>query len=327
MRNVKAVQLTGFDGLGSLKVVEVDRPKPQAHELLIKVEAAGINFAELEMAKGKYPARKQLPFVMGFEAAGTVIETGSGANGVKVGERITAIVSSGGYAEFAVADAAMAIPIPHGMSFAEATTIPIHGLTAYALLKFAAKPQAGETLLIQSAAGGVGLYLLQLAKLLGVRKVIALVGSKQKIEQVRELGADLAVDYSQNGWTEQVLKATDGAGADVVLEAAAGEIGEASFQLSAPFGRVVLFGARNIHEPFAPERIQQLIYKNQSVIGFNLPSMRPEQLAECVPNLVDLIARRQLKIFANHAFPLEQVSEAFAALASRQTVGKVVLIP
>ena len=147
---MKAVQLTGFTGLDSLKVVEIDTPKPQAHELLIKVEAAGINFAELEMAKGKYPAPKQLPFVMGFEAAGTVVETGAGANGVKVGDRITTIVSSGGYAEFAVADAAMAIPIPHGVSFAEATTIPIHGLTGYALLKFAAKPQAGETLLIQS---------------------------------------------------------------------------------------------------------------------------------------------------------------------------------
>lgn len=203
----------------------------------------------------------------------------------------------------------MAIPIPHRVSFPEATTIPIHGLTAYALLKFAAKPQMGETLLIQSAAGGVGLYLLQLAKLLGVRKVIALVGSKQKIELVRGLGADFAVDYSQKDWTEQVLRVTDGIGADVVLEAAAGDIGEASFQLA------------------APERIQQLIYKNQSVIGFNLPSMHPEQLAECVPNLVDLIVRRQLKIFANHAFPLEQVSEAFAALASRETVGKVVLIP
>ena len=324
---MKAVQLTGFNGLDSLKVVEVDRPNPQAHELLIKVEAAGINFAELEMAKGRYPARKQLPFVMGFEAAGTVVETGPGANSVKVGDRITTIVTSGGHAEFAVADAAMAIPIPHGVSFAEATTIPIHGLTAYALLKFAAKPQAGETLLIQSAAGGVGLYLLQLAKLLGVRKVITLVGSKGKIELVRELGADVAIDYSQKGWTEQVLKATDGVGVDVVLEAAASEIGEASFQLAAPFGRIVLFGARNIHEPFAPERIQQLIYKNQSVIGFNLPSMHPEQLAQCVPSLLNLIALRQLKIFANYTFPLDQVSEAFAALASRQTIGKVVLIP
>lgn len=144
---MKAVQLTGFNGIDSLKVVELDSPKPQAHELLIKVEAAGINFAELEMAKGKYPARKNVPFVKGFEAAGTVIETGIGAHGVKVGDPITAIVSSGGYAEFAVADAAMAIPIPQGVSFAEATTIPIHGLTAFALLKFAAKPQAGETLL------------------------------------------------------------------------------------------------------------------------------------------------------------------------------------
>lgn len=324
---MKAVQLTGFSGFGSLRLAEVERPTPQAHEVLIKVEAAGINFAELEMAKGKYPAAKKLPFVMGFEAAGTVVETGSRANGVKVGDKITAIVSSGGYAEFAVADASMAIPIPQGVSFAEATTIPIHGLTAYALLKLAAKPQTGESLLIQAAAGGVGLYLLQLAKLLGAHKVIALAGSKEKIELVRQLGADVAVDYSQSGWAQRVLEATDGRGVDVVLEAASGEIGEASFRLAAPFGRVVLFGARNIHEPFAPDRIQQLIHKNQSVIGFNLPSMRPEQLAECVPSLLNLIAQHKVKLFANHTFPLEHVRAAFDALASRQTIGKVALIP
>ncbi len=324
---MKAVQLTGLNGFDSLEIVELDRPTPRDHELLLKVEAAGINFAELEMTKGKYPATKKLPFVMGFEAAGTVVETDSRANGVKAGDRITAIVSSGGYAEFAVADAAMAIPIPEGISFAEATTIPIHGLTAYALLKFAAKPQAGESLLIQAAAGGVGLYLLQLAKLLGVRKVIALAGSKEKIELVRQLGADVAVDYSQKGWADRVLEVTQGKGVDVVLEAAAGEIGEESFKLAAPFGRVVLFGAKNIHEPFARERIQQLIYKNQSVIGFNLPSMRPEQLAECIPNLLNLIAQRKLKLYANHTFPLEQVRAAFDALASRQTIGKVVLLP
>ncbi len=117
-----------------------------------------------------------------------------------------------------------------------------------------------------------------------MRKVIALVGSKQKIELVRELGADVAVDYSQKDWTEQVLKAPDGVGADVVLEAVAGDIGEDSFGLAAPFGRIVLFGARNIHEPFAPERVQQLIYKNQSVIGFNLVLvLQGTVIAACEP--------------------------------------------
>jgi NADPH:quinone reductase len=325
--NMKAVQLTGFNGFDSLQVVEAEKPAPQAHELLMKVEAAGVNFAELEMTQGKYPAPKKPPFVMGFEAAGTVIEAGARTSGVKVGDRITAIVSGGGYAEYAVADASRALPIPEEVSFAQATTIPIQGVTAYALLKFAAKLEAGESLLIQAAAGGVGLFLVQLAKLLGSRKVVALAGSKEKVELVRQLGADVAVDYSRRGWPDQVLQATDGKGVDIVLEAAAGEIGQQSSRLVAPFGRLVLFGARNIHESFAPDRIRQLIYKNQSVIGFNLPTMRPELLAECAQNLMQLIAQRTLQLFANHTYPLEQVKQAFDVFASRQTIGKVVLVP
>jgi NADPH:quinone reductase len=324
---MKAVQLTGFNGFESLEVAELDKPVPQAHEVLIKVEAAGINFAELEMVKGKYPSGKTPPFVMGFEAAGKVVEAGPLANNVKAGDRVAAIVSSGGFAEFAVADASRVIPIPEGVSAAEATTIPIHGLTAFALLKLAAKPRPAESLLIQAAAGGVGLYLVQLAKQMGIQKVIALAGSKEKSELVRQLGADVAIDYSRKDWADQVREATGGQGVDVVLESAAGEVGAESFKLVAPFGRLVLFGARNIHEAFDAQRMQQLIYKNQSVIGFNLPTMPPELFGECVAGLLQLVAERKLRIFANHSFPLEQARTAFQALASRKTIGKVVLVP
>lgn len=324
---MKAVQLTGFGGIENLEVVELAKPIPQAHEVLIRVEAAGINFAELEMVKGKYPSGKAVPFVMGFEVAGTVVEAGSQTNGVKAGDRVTAIVSSGGFAEFAVADASRAIPIPEGVSAAEATTIPIQGLTAFALLKLVAKPQADESLLIQAAAGGVGLYLVQLAKHFGLHKVVALAGSKEKCDLVRQLGADVAIDYSQRGWTDQVKEVTEGRGVDVLLEAAAGDVGRESVRLVAPFGRIVLFGARNVHEAYEAERIQQLVHRNQTLIGFNLPTMQPELLGECVAGLLKLVAEGKLKMFANSAFPLEQARAAFQALASRQTIGKVVLVP
>lgn len=324
---MKAVQLTGFSGIEDLEVVELARPVPQPQEILIRVEAAGINFAELEMVKGRYPSGKTPPFVMGFEAAGTVVEAGSQVNSIKVGDRVTAIVSSGGFAEFAIADASRAISVPEGVSAAEATTIPIQGLTAYALLKFVAKPHVDESLLIQAAAGGVGLYLVQLAKHMGGRKVIALAGSKEKCDLVRQLGTDVAIDYGQRDWVEQVKEATGGKGVDVLLEAAAGEIGKESFKLVAPFGRIVLFGARNIHEAFETERIRQLVYKNQSVVGFNLPTMQPELLGECVAGLLKLVAEHKLKMFANNSFPLDQVRAAFQALAGRQTIGKVVLVP
>lgn len=324
---MKAVQLAGYNGIDSLEIVELNIPTPQAHDVLIKVEAAGINFAELEMVHGRYSAGKALPFVMGFEAAGEVVDTGAQVQGLKAGDRVTAIVSTGGFAEFALADASRAIPIPAGISAAEATTIPIHGLTAHALLTLVAKPQVNESLLIQSAAGGVGLYLVQLAKQMGLRQIIALAGSQDKCNLVRQLGADVAIDYSQRDWSGRVREATGGKGVDVVLEAATGEIGEESFKLLAPFGRIVLFGARNIHEAFGAERMQQLIYNNQSVIGFNLPTMEPERLGACVGELLQLVAERRLKLFANSAFPLERVRAAFEALASRQTIGKVVLVP
>ena len=296
---MKAIELSGLEGFKSLRVADVEKPKPAANQILIEVKAAGINFAEI----------------------------GSHVKNVKVGDQVTAIVSSGGYAEYATADSHLAIPIPNGISFAEASTIPVQGLSAYALLKFAAKPQARESVLVQAAAGGVGLFLVQLAKIIGVKQVIALASAKDKLDLVKSLGADIAVNYSDKSWPDQVRKATDGKGLDVVLEAASGEVGDESFKLIAPFGRIVFFGCRNIHDTISSAKIQQLIYKNQSLIGFNIPTLRPEQIGECVPELLNLIAQGRVKLFANTAFPLSEVKKAYEALSSRHTIGKVVLTP
>jgi NADPH2:quinone reductase len=124
-----------------------------------------------------------------------------------------------------------------------------------------------------------------------------------------------------------VRKATEGKGVDVVLEAASGDVGDESFKLVAPFGRIVFFGSRNIHDTIPSEKIQQLIYKNQSLIGFNIPTIRPEHIGECVPELLNLIAQGRVKLFANTTFPLAEVKKAYEALSSRHTIGKVVLTP
>jgi NADPH2:quinone reductase len=234
---MKEVQLSSFAGLAGLKLVDIDRPNPSRNEVLIQVRAAGINFAELEMIGGRYPAPRPLPLTMGFEASGIVAAIGSGVTNLKVGDRITSIVSSGGYAEYATADASMAIPIPHGVTFAEANAITIQGLTAYTLLRFAARPQPDDSVLIQSAAGGVGLFLVQLAKSMGVKKVIALASSKEKLDLVKSLGADFPINYTEQNWVAQVEQATRGRGVEVVLEANSREIGDKSFKLMAPFGR------------------------------------------------------------------------------------------
>ena len=324
---MKAIELTGYNGFDSMRVVEVSRPTPAANEVLLRVKAAGINFAELELTYGRYHVGKQLPFIMGFEAAGTVVEIGTEVKDFQVGDKVTAIVSSGGYAEYATAIANVAIPIPEGISFAEAVTIPVQGLSAYTLLTFAAKPQPTQSLLIQAAAGGVGTYLVQLAKILGVEKVVALVSSETKVNFVRSLGADVVINYSDRGWADRVRETTDGKGVDVVLEAASGDTGRESFKLLAPFGRMIVFGAKNIHDTLSSEQIQQLIYKNQTVVGFNFPSLPAEAIAKGVPHLLDLIASRRLRLFAGTQFPLVSVKKAFETLASRTTIGKVVLTP
>jgi NADPH2:quinone reductase len=324
---MRAVELNGYDGLDSLRVVEIPTPKVAANECLIEVKATGINFAELELTRGRSGVGKEPPFIMGFEAAGVVRAIGASVGSVKVGDRVTAIASSGGYAQYATAVAAMAIPIPQGISYAEATTIPIQGLTAHLLLTQVARVQPPESLLIQAAAGGVGTYLVQLAKILGVRKVIALVGSPEKVDVVESLGADIVVDTSKADWGERVFAATDGVGVNVVMEAAAGDFGKQSFRLLAPFGRMIMFGARNAHDTFGPKEIQQLIYKNQTISAFNLPSYKPEDVAASVGPLVELIAGGKLRLIVSGEFPLDRVKDAFEAFASRQTIGKVVLIP
>jgi NADPH2:quinone reductase len=324
---MEAIQLEGYGGPVALDRVDVDRPSPKAGEVLIDVYASGINFAELELTWGRYEVPKKPPFIMGFEAAGVVAEVGFGVNNVQVGDRVTSIVSSGGFADYAVAPAQALIPIPASISFEEATTIPIQGVTAYLLLTAAAKINVGESVLIQSAAGGVGLYLVQLAKHLGARQVIALAGTKEKVDLLRRLGVDIALNHSDADWADAVLEATQGRGVDIVLESATGDIGRKSISLCADFGRVVMFGAKNVHEWLAVEVVRQMIYKNQSIRGFNLPSLRPETLAAAVPPLLELIGTKKIRIFADRSYSFADARQAFRRLAGGETIGKVVLTP
>lgn len=324
---MKALQIEGTEGTKSLRLVDTTRPDPGPTEVLIGVKASGINFAELEQTRGRYPLFKPLPFVMGFEAAGTVAAIGSLVTNVAVGDRVAALVSSGGFAEYAIAQASSAIPIPNGVTFSEATTLTVQGLSAYAILKLAAKAQPSESVLIQAAAGGVGLFLVQLAKILGMKQIIALASSDDKLEIVKTLGADVAIDYTRAGWTDQVLEATGGQGVDLVLQSVSGEIAEKSIKLIAPFGRIVVYGAGNVYDTIYPEQLALLIHNNQSLIGFNIPTQRPEQLGQCMGELLELVSSGVLKLFAGTAYRLDQFADAFEALSSRRTIGKVVLLP
>lgn len=324
---MKAVQLTGTEGLSSLRLAEVEKPTPGPTEILIEVKATGLNFAEIQQTRGLYPVGKPFPFVMGFEAAGIVAALGSEVTSLSIGQRVAAIVSSGGFADYATTDAGAAFPIPAAVSFAEATSIVVQGLSAYALLKLAAKPQPTDTVLVQSAAGGVGLFLVQLLKIMGVKQVIALAGSDDKLAFVKDLGADTVINYSKPDWAAKVLEATAGRGVDLVLEAASGDIGAQSFKLLAPFGREVMYGAQNMYDTFTSEQVTQLIAKQQSVSGFNITTTPQSQLGVCLSELLPLVAEGKLKFHVGASFPLAEFASAFEALASRKTIGKVVMLP
>lgn len=137
----------------------------------------------------------------------------------------------------------------------------------------------------------------------------------------------MVVDYTDPEWPARVMDATNGKGIDLVFEAASGAVGKESLKLAAPFGQIVMYGAKNIHDTLSPETIQQLIYKNQTLRGFNLPSLPPYQIADSIPHLLQLIDQKKIQLFADTSFPLAEARTAFRALAGRSSIGKVVLIP
>lgn len=315
---MKAVSIQQFGGAENLRVDEIETPQPGAGEVLIKTSVAGINYADIMLREGKYFFRPPLPFVPGFEAAGTVEAVGSGVENLQTGQRVLAMLRGGGYAEYAVAPAARVFPIPDGLEFGAATALLVQGLTALGLLE---DLQAGQSILIHAAAGGVGSLLVQLAKQRGAR-VLGTASSAEKLEKVAKLGADAGINYTEADWTKQVLQATDGKGADLIIEMVGGEIGRRNFECLAAKGTMIVYGAAS-GEDFQISAIS-LMSKMQIVKGYNLNLETPENIARFSRELVQSFAGGNLKVSVTE-FPLEQAAEAHRAVEGRKTTGKVVL--
>jgi NADPH2:quinone reductase len=218
---MKAVRIHEYGGADVLRLHEVEKPQPGAGEVLIKTAVAGINYADTMLRAGNYLIHPPLPFTPGFEVAGTVEAVGAEVNNLREGQRVIATLQGGGYAEYAIAKSVQVVPIPDGLEFGKATALLVQGLTAHGLLKTL---RAGQTVLVHAAAGGVGSLLVQLAKLKGAR-VIGTASTAQKLETVKNLGADTGINYTEANWTEQGLAATEGKGVDLLIEMVGGEIG------------------------------------------------------------------------------------------------------
>jgi NADPH2:quinone reductase len=327
---MRAIQLEEYGGPEVLKVVEMEVPEPSAKEVLIKIEAIGVNYADTARREGQYVIDTPLPFVPGAEVAGTVEKIGSDVTRFKKGDKVVTLLGSSratGYAEFTVAEERGLIPVPDGVDVKQAVSLPLQGLSAYHILKTMGRIEQGETVLIHAAAGGVGTIAVQLAKLFGASIVIATASTPEKRSLAIEMGADEAVDYTQEGWEKEVLQLTGGKGVDVALEMAGGDVFRKTLSCMAPFGRLVIYGvASGEQSRLYPS---SLMAQNLSVIGFFLPQiMRKKELyLQSLSDLLGYLQNGELKLTIGGVYPLESAKEVHQMLQGRQTKGKLILVP
>ena len=324
---MKAIVVEEFGGPDVLKLAEVERPEPGEGEVLIRVHASGVNFADTMRRKNEYLKKQAVPFTPGSEVAGAVEAVGSGVSDVSEGDEVVVLGNDGGYAEYAVAPANSVIPIPDGLGFDAAAAIPLQGLTAYHLIKTTGRMGEGESIVVHAAAGGVGYLAVQMAKLMGAGNVIATASNQEKLNMAKDLGADVLVDYMDDGWPETVKTATGGNGADVILEMVGGDFPEKNLGCLAPFGRMVVFGAAS-GEP-SSVGLFRMMRKQQTVSGFFLPWIMADQnlMASSMKEILGWLAKGDLELNVGGKYPLEKASEAHTDLEGRKTTGKLVLNP
>lgn len=315
---MKAVRIHEFGGSENLRVDEIEKPSPGADEVLIKTAAAGINYADTMLRQNKYLFTPSLPFTLGFEVAGTIEEIGANVSNLQIGQRVLATIRGGGYAEYAIADWRTVVPIPDGLESGKATALLVQGLTALGLL---ADLKSGQTILIHAAAGGVGSLLVQLAKYKGA-KVLGTASTAEKLEKIVGLGADIGINYSERDWTDEVLAATDGKGADLIIEMVGGDIGKQNLKCLATGGTMTVYGAAS-GEDFQISALS-LLGRMQTVKGYNLNLETRENMAAFTKELMTHIAENRLEVIVTE-FPLEQARQAHDSLEGRRTMGKVVL--
>jgi NADPH2:quinone reductase len=315
---MRAIQMTEFGGPEVLTLCELPVPVPGADEVLIRVTRAGLNFADTHTRTNSYVQKATLPLVPGGEVAGIREDTG---------ERVVALVGSGGYAEYATAPKDLVFPLPDELDDGTALALIVQGLTAWHLYRTAGHVAAGESVVVHAGAGGVGSLAVQLGRPLGAGRVIATASSAEKRALALELGADAAVDPAAEGLTERLIEANGGQPVDVVFEMSGGEVFDASYRALAPFGRIVAYGiATNQANEVSTG---SLLRHSRSVVGFYLFHclQRPGMFSDALGELFARAARGELKAIVGGTYPLEEAAQAQIDLRERRTTGKLLLDP
>jgi NADPH2:quinone reductase len=323
---MRAVICRAWGDVESLEVDDVPPPAPGRGQLLIDVKATGVNYADAIMVAGRYQTKPPLPFSPGLETAGVVVACGEGVTRFAPGDRVMAILAYGGLAEMAVADEAETFAVPDGMPFDEAGAFPIAYMSSHVAIRWQGRLEAGETLLVLGAAGGVGLTAVEIGKAMGAR-VIAGASTADKLAVARERGADETVNYATEKLTERVLALTDGRGADVCFDPVGGALFDAALSALGWGGRILLVGFVGGVQQIAANR---LLVKHRAALGSSLRYFRwhaPDKLRRSVEELVRWYGEGKLRPCISHRLPLEKSVEAIRLLTDRKAFGKIVVLP
>lgn len=325
---MKAIVVPGYGGPEVLSYQDVADPAPGEGEVLVRVEAASLNFADVLLRVGRYHQGAPPPTIPGMDVAGTIAALGSGVSGLRVGQRVAAGLGGGGYAELAVARSSLVWPLPDTISTETGAAFPIAGITAYNILVLAGRVVPGETVVVHSAAGGVGTTAAQIARLLGAGLVIGTVGDRAKAQAARAAGCHEVIVRGEEDVGARVNELTGGAGADVILDSIAGETLTRGLDYLAPFGRLVAFGISS-GEP-GQALSSQLHPLNRAVVGYSsghYRRYRPDALRPAAEAVLGLLAEGRLRLVVGARFPLAEAARAHELMESRASIGKILLLP
>jgi len=322
---MNAIQISETGGPEVLELADLPIPQPGPGQVLIRVEATGVNFIEIYFRKGVY--KTSLPFTPGSEAAGTVEELGPGVTGFAAGDAVASASVLGSYAEYALVPAAQLVKVPSGLSMEQAGAALLQGMTAHYLAHSTFPLKSGDTALVHAGAGGVGLLLTQIAVRLGAR-VISTVSSEAKAELSREAGAADVILYSHQDFESEVKRLTGGKGVDVVYDSVGKTTFEGSLNCLRPRGLLALFGASS--GPVPPFDLIQLAGKGSLFVTrptlWHYIATRAE-LEWRAGDVITWAARGDLKLRTEHVYPLAEAAQAQIDLEERKTTGKILLEP
>ncbi|KVO00400.1 zinc-binding dehydrogenase [Burkholderia ubonensis] len=322
---MRAIVCEAYDGTGALALRDVTSAPLAAGEARIDVHACGINFADTLIVEGRYQTKPALPFVPGFEIAGTVVETAPGVTSVSVGDRVMGILAWGGFADEVVLPAANLFRMPASMDFTTGAGFAIAYGTSYGALTWRAKLQEGETLLVHGAGSGTGLTAVEVGRALGAT-VIAVASSEDKRAAARRNGAHHVIEAGRDDFREQVKALTGGKGVNVVYDPVGGAAFDASLRVVAPEARIVVIGFASGEIPRVPANL--LLVKNCDVMGFywgHYRASRPDWVRKAFATLFGWFEAGKLAPHVSRVMELSKAADAIELLRQRKVAGKVVL--